>query len=98
MASIPNAREFLDSIAGYSTAIIKGTQEAPAKPVRLAVIDPAYVDASFPGTLPKVTFEGEDAITVKRYPVISGYSPIHGDRVVMLPVGSTYVIMGKVIA
>lgn len=98
MTSIPSAHDFLESVAGYSRDIVKGSQGSAAMPVRLAVIDPAYVAGSFPGTLPKVTFEGEDTLSTKRYPVVSGYSPIPSDRVVMLPVGSTYMILGKVIA
>lgn len=98
MGSIPSAHAFLEAVAGYSQDIVKGAQGSAAWPIRLARIDPAYVAGSFPGTLPKVTFEGEDSLSTKRYPVVSGYSPVPSDRVIMLPVGSTYVILGKIIS
>lgn len=94
MGTIPTAYTFLESVAGYSQDIVKGAQGSAAMPMRLAVVDPAYVASSFPGTLPKVTFEGEDTLSDKRYPVVGNYWPWASDRVVMLPVGSTYVILG----
>lgn len=89
-----DALTFLETVAGYDQLITKGEQGAAAAPVRLAVIDPAYVLYSYPGTLPKVTFEGEDTLTEKRYAVVGDYAPYPGDRVIMLPVGHTYVIVG----
>jgi hypothetical protein len=97
MTSIPTAHTFLESVAGYSQYIAKNEAPNANAPIRLAVIDPAYVASSYPGTLPKVTFEGEDSVTEKRYLVVdTGYSPLPSDRVVMLPAGATYVIVGPI--
>jgi hypothetical protein len=63
---------------------------------RIANIDPAYVGP--PSTnLPSVIFEGETSVSLKTYQIINpSYVPIAGDRVIMMPVGRTYVIAGPV--
>jgi hypothetical protein len=94
VSDFPNALTFLESVAGFNQSIAKGAVGSANEPVRLAVIDPSYTASSYPGTLPKVTFEGEDTMSDKRYPVVGTYKPIPSDRVVMLPVGHTYVIVG----
>lgn len=77
-------------------------EQAPAssadRPVRLATIDPTYNPfATWPGpaTLPKVTFEGETVLDDRQYAVLNGYIPMAGDRVLMIPTGTTYSIVGK---
>lgn len=82
------AYSFLETLAGVAR------HSVPDRAVKFATIDPAYDPASYPGTLPKVTFDGESALTVKRY--ASTYAPAPGDRVVMIPAGTTYLIVGKV--
>jgi hypothetical protein len=57
--------------------------------MRIAVIDPAYASGN-----PKVTFEGESTLSVKQYPYLDSYTPQATNRVVMAPVGTTYVILG----
>lgn len=84
---------FLDAVSGYTQ---EGKQGSADRPIKLATIDPAYVASSYPGTLPKVTFDGESTLSGKRYVVLSGYLPRPSDRVVMLPVGNTYVILGTI--
>lgn len=91
--SIPDPQSFLAAVNGY----VQGERRSSAdRPNRLAVIDPAFSVASYPGTLPKVTFEGETALSGKRYAVLGNYIPVPSDRVVMVPVGNTYVILGPV--
>src|SRR5262245_16254607 len=86
--------DFLESVTGYGQQVEKGARnQAPS--LRLAVIDSSYVANSYPGTLPKVTFEGESTLSEKRYVAMNGYWPRASDRVVMLPVGHTYVILGS---
>lgn len=82
----------LDAIAGYArTQTGSGSAD---RPIRLATVDPAFDLED--GFLPKVTFDGETALSGKRYPYGAGYIPVAGDRVVLLPVGSTYWIVGSV--
>ena len=82
------ALELLQAIGGFSA-----TQNA-SQPIKLAVVDPTYTASTYPGTLPKVTFDGESSLSTKRYPAMSPYLPVASDRVVMLPIGGTYLIAG----
>lgn len=95
MTSIPAAQDFLDLLSGHAE---RGRTSSADRPNRLAKVDPAYVAGSFPGTLPRVTFEGESTLTVKGYNVAGSYAPQPGDRVLLVPVGNTYVILGKLAA
>jgi len=95
MSRFPSALSFLESVAGYAQFVGKAESPSANMPIQLAVIDPAYVAYTYPGTLPKVTFEGEDTLSEKRYVVIGDYRPQPSHRVVMLPVGHTYVILGS---
>jgi hypothetical protein len=80
---------FLQSVKGYVGT--DKTPESANKPVKLAVIDPAYS-----GGLPKVRFEGESTVSAKGYPFLNSYLPVASDRVVLMPAGTTYVIVGKI--
>lgn len=77
---------------------IQGMARADLPPdVKLATVDPAYtVGTVADPTLPKVTFDGETTMSTKQYPIVSGYVPTASDRVVLVPVGRTYVIIGTV--
>jgi len=95
MTNTPTGMTFLQTISGFAQAVAWADNPSANTPIRLAVIDPSYVASSYPGTLPRVKFEGEDSVTDKRYIVVArDYIPSPGDRVVMLPVGHTYVILG----
>jgi hypothetical protein len=93
---VPTTLSFMESVARYSQYIAKGESPSANAAIRLAVVDPAYTSISYPTTLPKVTFEGESTLSDKRYLVVGNYLPRPSDRVVMLPVGHTYVILGAV--
>ncbi|HBV97786.1 MAG TPA: hypothetical protein DEF36_12170 [Desulfotomaculum sp.] len=45
-----------------------------------------------------VIFDGEGVATTKTYPLIGGYVPAAGDRVVLQQCGHSWVIIGKVVA
>ena len=87
MADDPLA--FLSSIASFTQAT-KSPSSAD-KPVQLAVVDPDYVSG-----WPKVIFEGESTLSGKLYPHLDSYCPSPSDRVVMVPVGTTWIIVGAV--
>lgn len=90
------ALSIMESITGYSAAQ-RGS--AADQPMRIATIDPAYDPfAAYPAVpaLPKVTFDGESTLSGKRYAYVAGYLPAPGDRVWMVPIGSTYLIAGAV--
>jgi hypothetical protein len=85
---VTSPESFLKTIAGYTRAETDGSAD---KACRIAAIDPAYTTGN-----PKVTFEGESTLSGKGYPFLSSYTPVAGDRVVLLPVGTTYMIIGKI--
>lgn len=82
-----DAKTVLDSVAGYTQA----TTGQPPR-LRLATIDPSY-----PGGVPRVTFDAEPNLS-QPIPVLSSYTPVANDRVVVAPFGGSYVILGAVAA
>ena len=82
------ARSFLDSIRGF-TQDDGGETPSQNKPVKLGVIDALYASGN-----PKVLFDGETIMGIRGYPW-SGRQPRAGDRVVLLPQGHSYVIIGS---
>jgi hypothetical protein len=83
------ALDVLQAVSGYTRA-----QEAVDRRVRLGTVDPAYVASTYPTTLPKITFDGESTLSGKTYAVVGPYWPTAGDRVALIPIGTTYAIVG----
>jgi hypothetical protein len=83
-------RAFLDTLTGMTRNTVSSSAD---KPYLLATIDPSFAIGS--GN-PKVTFDGETTMSGKTYAYISSYYPIPGDRVVLAPLGTSYVILGSV--
>lgn len=80
-------------------AAVSGAARADLPPgLKLATIDPAYdAFATYPTVpLPKVTFDGETTLSTKRYPAMADYWPAAGDRVLMAPVGRSWLIVGPI--
>lgn len=82
------AIDFLTSIAGYTR---HATDSSADRPLRLAVVDPAYVSGAA-----KVTFEGESTLSVKAYYATAAVFLRPSARVVLVPVGTTYLIAGVI--
>lgn len=59
-------------------------------PYRLASIETIVADGV------TVQFEGEDTASDKPYTVVQSYHPAEGDRVVMLNISGTYIVLGSV--
>lgn len=59
---------------------------------KLAKVPEDYTDGK-----PKLLFDGEDTPTVKRYTYLASYAPSAGDSVLVAMVGSSGVVLGKVI-
>ena len=85
-----NSFEFLRDMASFADT----TNSIPKN--KLARIDPEYDPTKFPGILPRVIFDGEKVLTRKRYYSLSPYIPEPGDRVLMVPVSTSYIIAGCV--
>ncbi|WP_144498259.1 hypothetical protein [Bacillus paralicheniformis] len=62
-----------------------------SKPFSLGTIDPNYSSG-----LPRVLFDGESKVSTKRYSYIGTYKPAARDRVLMINVSGTHIIIGKI--
>jgi hypothetical protein len=86
-----NAKALLGAIAGFA-ATPKSPQPAPQdKPIKLGTIDPSY-EGFGPA---RVTFDGETSMSTKYY-VCVNCAPAPSARVILAPVGKTYVVIGTV--
>jgi hypothetical protein len=85
-----DARDFLDSVAGYANSGTGGPQSSTDRPIKLGTIDQYYTAG-----LARILFDGESSTSQKGYSWVSSYSPIAGDRVFLIPVGQSYIIGGK---
>lgn len=84
-----SSMDFMASVAGIARA--SAEPSSANRPLKIGTVDAAY--AGLPA-LPRVTFDGETLLSGKTYPFLSGYFPRASDRVVLAPVGTTYVIIG----
>lgn len=81
-------RRFVDLINGAGRT--RAAQRSEGKPIRLATIDPSYTTGNA-----RVTFDGEETLSGKAYPW-ANYQPVAGARVVMVPQGNGYIILGAI--
>jgi hypothetical protein len=56
------------------------------------------IPATYTTGKPTVQFDGESSASTKQYPYLASYTPTAGDRVLLLRVGTGWVIAGKVIS
>lgn len=87
--SAEDARSFLESVAGY-TEQPGGEVGSEDRPVKLGTIDALYTTGN-----PKVLFDGESLMGVRTYPWV-GRQPRPLERVMLVPQGHTYVIVGTI--
>lgn len=57
----------------------------------------ATIPAGYAGGRPTVIFDGEEVESTKEYPYLNSYVPAIGDRVLLLRVGHTWVIVGEIV-
>lgn len=84
------ANYILDQVKALIKKELKKDQETPL--IRQARIDYAYVSGN-----PRVIFPGEEGPGEKTYPYLEHYTPIAGDHVLMVLLGKTYIIVGKIV-
>lgn len=82
------ALSFLESVTGYSETGEAVTPPSEDRPVKLGTIDPSWTTGN-----PRVLFDGETIMGVRGYPW-AGTKPRPGERVVLVPQGRSYVIVG----
>lgn len=55
------------------------------------------IPSSYSGGRPTVKFDGETSNSIKTYPYLSSYAPAANDRVLVLFINNSAVILGKII-
>lgn len=88
MSEIPSARDVLEATRRY-VEDPEGPKTSAQRAVRLATVDAGYTSGN-----PRVTFDGETVLSTREY--VSVIPVAAGARVVMIPVGRTFVIVGDV--
>lgn len=87
--------DFLRAIASFA----ENNSDKPAaanKPIKMGMVDYDYNPTDFLGGInPRILFDGEATVSEKRYPAMAGYYPLPGARVVLVPIGTTYLIIGS---
>lgn len=89
MTSQGEAKSLLDSILGYGGNAHGMTAPEDRGP-KIGTVDPAF-DGTTAGA--RITFDGESTMSVRSYPWLDA-APRPGSRVVLLPVGRSFVIAG----
>lgn len=89
------AHDFLRVIKGFTES--NSSSDVENRPIKLGRVDFDYDPADFLGGIyPRILFDGEKTVSQKRYKTMVGYYPLPGQRVVLIPVGTTYLIIGTV--
>lgn len=60
-------------------------------PFSLGRIDSQYVSGN-----PRVLFDGENRVSIKRYPYLSSYEPIGNDRILLANIAGTHIVIGHI--
>ncbi len=79
-----NTREFVNLMEGM-------IDKKVSKPFSLGTIDPNYSSGT-----PRVLFDGENTVSTKRYSYLDSYKPAARDRVLLVNISGTHIIVGKI--
>lgn len=55
------------------------------------------IDSNYTTGRPKVMFDGENIVSEKQYCYLNSYIPIANDRVLLIKISGTFVILGEII-
>lgn len=54
------------------------------------------IDSNYVSGRPKIMFDGETIVSQKQYCYLDSYVPIQNDRVLLIFISGTFVILGKI--
>lgn len=46
---------------------------------------------------PQIVFDGDSSPSTKRYPYLSSYTPTANDRVLLVNIGGSHIVIGKIV-
>jgi hypothetical protein len=55
------------------------------------------IPADYASGRPKIQFDGESTVSTNTYPYLSSYAPAAGEKVLLVRVRNSWVILGKVL-
>jgi hypothetical protein len=61
------------------------------------VLSLGVVPSNYSSGKPQIIFDGEETAGTKTYPYLSSYTPSAGDRVLMVNIAGSHVVLGKVV-
>lgn len=95
-----SSEEFLNQLAVHVEKISRKNKKSVEQQVQSVNDSPfriGRVDPDFKSGRPSIVFSGETKASEKQYPYLSSYKPASGDKVLLVRVGKSYVILGKII-
>lgn len=95
-----STEEFLNQLAIHFEKVSQRNRKSVEQQVqsattglfRLGRVDPDYSEGR-----PSIIFSGETVKSGKKYPYLSSYQPKANDKILLVAVGNSYVIIGKII-
>lgn len=97
---INSANELLESLAVHTQKVTKNNKKSTQQQImssnenlfRLGQIAPDYTSGR-----PSIIFSGETKPSGKKYPYLSSYKPVAGDKVLLIRAGNSFIVLGKII-
>lgn len=86
--------DFLIQMQDFVTKLVRQEMDKQTSSLSPLIRLGTVVDAS---GRPQIRFDGEDEASERRYPFLESYTPVVGDRVLLLKCGNTWVVIGKVV-
>lgn len=94
-----SASEFLRYLAVHVQKVTSQPRKTPEQALSTGneLFRLGQVDTDYTTGRPSIIFSGEYKASSKKYPYLSAYTPKAGDKVLLIKVGNSYVILGKII-
>lgn len=85
----------MDAVDLLRIVSAQANSDSPVPRTKLGFIDYDFNPKTYPQVLPKVNIDGE-GLSPYGYVCLSSYVPVPGDRVILLPHGTSHVILGSI--
>lgn len=93
-----NAQEFVNAIGLLVSKVNDQRDTDRFKTVvnKESILRLGKIPSDYTTGRPSIIFEGETTASLKQYPYLGSYTPVANDWVLVVKVGNTYVILGKI--
>ena len=55
------------------------------------------ISPNYQGRNPQILFDGEVSVSIKKYPHLSSYNPVSNDRVLLINISGTHLVVGAIL-